>query len=31
MSAAEKEIPQKGNFDIVNAMKLSMRLATLSV
>ncbi len=31
MSAAEKEIPQKGNFDMVTAMKLSMRLATLSV
>lgn len=31
MSAAEKETPQKGNFDMANAMKLSMRLATLSV
>ena len=26
MSAAEKEIPQKGNFDMVTAKKLSMLL-----
>ena len=31
MSAAEKEIPQKGNFDMATAKKLSMRLVKLSV
>jgi len=30
MSAAEKEIPQKGNFDMATAKKMSMRLVKIS-